>query len=233
MGWLHKHLGFGKQSTQSIRDRLGQLQFRIPEPETPLREVRFVSIDLETSGLDLQNDEILSIGAVALGNLNIKMNDQFECVVNQNSQLATQAVLIHGITPGQLQQGVRPEDALFSLLDYMEDAVCLAFHAGFDETMLKRAYKHYLGFPFAHRFIDIAQLAPAVMPNVKARSLDNWVHHFQIHMPKRHHACADALATAQLFQILVAHGLKKGATLGDLQVLVRRHLERKALYQPR
>ena len=55
----------------------------------------------------------------------------------------------------------------------------------------------------------------------KYRALDDWIGHFNIRIDARHNALADALATAQLFQVALAQGKEKGisdfAGLRDLE----------------
>jgi DNA polymerase-3 subunit epsilon len=73
--------------------------------------------------------------------------------------------------------------------------------------------------PF-NAWLDLAYLAPAVMPQPDRKmplSFDQWMEKFGITNFARHNALADALATAQLLQVVLAHAREQGiSTLGGL-----------------
>ena len=47
-------------------------------------------------------------------------------------------------------------------------------------------------------------LLPALFPGTQCRTLDDWLDHFGLAGAERHHAVADAFASAQLMQIALA-----------------------------
>ncbi len=70
--------------------------------------------------------------------------------------------------------------------------------------MLTRALKDSLGYRLQHPFLDVADMAPLLCPQATLREagLDDWIDHFKLQVEERHHASADALATAELALIL-------------------------------
>jgi DNA polymerase-3 subunit epsilon len=60
---------------------------------------------------------------------------------------------------------------------------------------------------------------------VKARALDEWMAHFDIHCLQRHHAAADALATAEL--LLHLWPRLRAETGGRLSALARLEASRR------
>ena len=80
----------------------------------------------------------------------------------------------------------------------------MAFHAPFDQVLLKRAFRG-AGLKLANRWLDLAALAPALYPAEARRrkALDDWLALFGIDNPIRHDALSDAYATALLFQVLL------------------------------
>ncbi|SFP05269.1 3'-5' exonuclease [Pseudomonas borbori] len=170
----------------------------------PLGEQRLVVLDLETSGLDMKRDRLLSIGAVAIDRGAIDFSQQFECTLHRLDHKVGPSVLIHGIAPSAIANGVEPAEALLDFMEFVGDSPLLAFHAGFDQRMLARALKQSLGYSLRHRFFDIAELAPLLCPQAKLPrgGLDDWTRYFGLQVQQRHHASADALATAELALIL-------------------------------
>lgn len=204
------------QASAARRDALPPPQ---PIDSTALNGARLVVLDLETSGLDFQHDEILSIGAVAIDTGILSMADQFECTVFRPTHRASQATLLHEITPGEINHGVPADDALLGLMEFAGYCVFLAFHAGFDQRMLKRGLRQDLNHRLQHRFLDVAELAPMLFPEAaqQCSTLDDWQNHFHLDNSERHNAAADAQATAEILLILLNRAAKQGTnTLAEL-----------------
>ncbi|AIZ34534.1 PolC-type DNA polymerase III [Pseudomonas sp. K1(2024)] len=176
-----------------------------------LREQRWVVLDLETSGLNLQRDQVLSIGAVAIEDGAIALGGQFERTLRRPEQKTNASVLIHGLGPSALAAGSDPAQALVELLEFIGDSPVLAFHAPFDQGMLGRALKDTLGYRLQQVFIDVAELAPMLNPDTVLREagLDDWVARFGLEVQARHHASADAQVTAELALILFSQARRQ------------------------
>lgn len=168
--------------------------------ERPLQQQRIVILDLETSGLDMKRDQVLSIGAVVIEHGGIDLGQQFECTLQRLDHQASASTLIHGIAPSEIANGEEPAEALLGFMEFLGDSPLLAFHAGFDQRMLARALKQTLGYRLQHQFFDAAELAPMLCPQADIRhgGLDAWTDYFGLQVQQRHHASADALVTAEL-----------------------------------
>ncbi len=180
----------------------------------PVNGSRCVVVDVETSGLNLWEDRLISIGAVAVVNGKIDLGDSFYVVLQQSAASGKENILLHGIGSGAQTEGVPAADALLDFLDYLQRDPLIAFHVTFDQTMIRRAMRSFLGFSFRHFWSDMAYVMPALNPALAARfrSLDDWIGHFEIHNEARHNALADALVTAQLFQVGQAQAKKNNIT---------------------
>jgi DNA polymerase III subunit epsilon len=182
-----------------------------------LSEQRWLVVDVETSGLNTRLDRLLAIGAVQVDDTVIRFDHSFEMVIKQSTVSATDNILIHRIAGDEQRQGVDAPDALAAFLAFSKRLPCVAFHAPFDEAMLKRAFNEYLDIDFSPPFIDLALLAPALVREAPARfrSLDDWLDYFSIKILARHRAVADALGTAQLFQILLSRAKEQKICSAD------------------
>ena len=199
--WWHKKKP-GLDAAQ--QQRLAHL----PKPRAlgdgSLRSQRWVVVDLETSGLNLNRDQVLSIGAVVIEDGAVDFSQLFERTLQRTDTKLGPSVLIHGLGPSAIAAGSNPAEALLDFMAFVGDSPLLAFHAPFDQHMLGRALKDSLGYRLAHPFLDVADLAPLLCPGTTLREagLDDWLNHFQLQAGERHHASADALATAELMLIL-------------------------------
>jgi DNA polymerase-3 subunit epsilon len=188
-------------------------------------DTRFVVVDVETTGLNLMTDTLISIGAVAVVNGRVALADSFSVVLQQRESSRKENILIHGISGSAQREGVPPADALLAFLEYLGKSPLVAFHVAFDETMIKRALRQYLGVSFKHPWLDLAYVLPALYPDLTRshHALDDWAGHFDIHNDDRHNALADALVTAQLLLVAMAQARLADQT-GDYDGL--RKLER-------
>ena len=179
-------------------------------------------LDLETSGLDRQRDQLLSIGALVIENGPIDLGQQFECTLRRLDHRASASTLIHGLSPSAIARGVEPAEALLGFMEFLAGSPLLAFHACFDQRMLARALEQSLGYRLHHDFFDVAELAPLLCPQAPIRNggLDDWTQYFALQAQQRHHASADALVTAELALILFSKARQQG--LDSLPALARR-----------
>jgi len=202
-GWLRTakpHLDATQQQ------RLAQLPQPVALGDAALRSQRWVVLDLETSGLNLNRDQVLSIGAVVIEDGAVDFSQMFERTLQRAETKLSPSVLIHGLGPSAIAAGSDPVDALLDFMEFVGDSPLLAFHARFDHHMLARALKDSLGYRLAHTFLDVADIAPLLYPEALLREagLDDWIDHFHLQVGERHHASADALATAELMLILLS-----------------------------
>jgi len=195
-----------------------------PAGDAPLAATRLVIVDVETSGLDPHSDRLISIGAVALYAGLVRFDDSFRVVLRQPRASARQNIVVHGIDGTTQLAGTHPAEALVEWLGFSRHAPLVGFHADFDRIMLTRALRGALGMEAPNRWLDIAMLLPALFPARRAVTLDEWTALFAIQNHARHDALADALATAQLFQVVLAEAARQGIhMLGVLGQLEKDH----------
>jgi DNA polymerase-3 subunit epsilon len=187
--------------------KLAQVSERIP-----LNEASFVIVDVETSGLDPRRDRLLAIGACELQSGRLLAGNGFERIVFQEETSEKENILIHGIAPGEQAAGIAPEQALLDFLEYAGKQVLVAYHAAFDQTVIDRATREVLGTRAPNRWLDLADLAPALYPEARLphASLDDWLYRFDIQVRARHRAVDDVLATGELMLILLKRARQRG-----------------------
>jgi DNA polymerase-3 subunit epsilon len=194
-----------------------------PDDALPPRALRWVVVDCESSGLDPERDRLLSIGAVAVREGRVAHADAFGAVLRQDQASAVTNILVHGIGAEAQLGGREPAAALDEFARFAAAAPLVAFHAPFDQALLGRAMAAS-SRPWKPRWLDLAQLAPALYPQraKSCTSLDDWLAAFAIGHPARHDAMADAYATAQLLLILLAEAERQGvAAAGGLFAVAR------------
>lgn len=165
----------------------------------------WVVVDVETGGLNPRADPLLAIGAVRVVGNAIAMAPTCEVRLRQLEATTADNILVHGITTGQQLSGLAPAEALLDWLAFAGGQPRLAYHAEFDRVALQRASLNALGLPDHAIWLDLAVLAPLLLPQGPGfnRPLDDWLAYFRIPVYQRHGALADAYATAQLWLALL------------------------------
>lgn len=182
---------------------------------------RWVVVDVESTGLDPRSDRLVAIAGVALhfseGAPRVVADDSFEVVVQAAGPGFDRAnILVHGVGVGAQRRGVELPQALQAFERWAGPALRAGFHVDFDRVLIERARRTAgLARERAH-WLDLAPLAAATHPQVRARALDEWLEHFGIACLARHEAVADTLATAELllrlWPALGRAGVKDAAT---------------------
>jgi DNA polymerase-3 subunit epsilon len=184
---------------------------------------RWVVVDVETSGMDIASDELISFGAVAMHeDGHVLPGDSIEIVVRQGQASSRENILVHGVGVAAQLNGVDPARAIGLFMEYVSTAPILAFHAPFDRGFLARVIKFYVNQPFDNPWLDVAELAPALYPALHLRSLDEWLNRFDIPVSVRHSAASDAFATALLASRLLPEARRQGApSFGKMMKIAR------------
>ena len=223
MSWFEALFSKQAELTPHQAKRLAAWQaLPVPRHDQPFNASRYVIVDVETSGLNTARDHLIAIGAVAVTRGRIQLSDSLEIVLQQTEASEKDNILIHGIGGTVQREGTPPVDALLTFLEYLGKDPLIAFHVAFDQAMINRAFKQFLGLRFDHSWADLAYVAPALHPRIarSTRALDDWMALFGISNYARHNALADALATAELL-LALRHTLetRNMTTFRDLKSL--------------
>lgn len=163
---------------------------------------KFYAVDIETTGLDLGKDEIVSFACVPIVNLNILVRDTFYTLVKPK-RYDFKAMRYHGISKDDLMDAPVFEDVSDRILK-MLDGVLVGHTVAFDFTFLKTAFKS-LGVRFKRDIIDIAMVERWLRLKRKIEesdvSLDGMIASYGLEQHYRHNAAADAFFAAQIFQM--------------------------------
>ena len=177
-------------------------------PKTPIRQLRFVVLDCETSGLDYKKDSILSIAGLSIQNFQIDIGTHFEAFFYHQNYLPDDSVKVHGILGNHLKQGQSEKEILLDLLAFLRDSIIVGHHIGFDVAILNQALKKHFEITLNNKTLDTAWLAKRIT-NPTATSftpqpLDALCKEYNIPLGKRHTAAGDTFITALLFLKLLA-----------------------------
>lgn len=174
-----------------------------------IRVERWVILDVETSGLNPQEAQLLAVAGVAVQvdwhtrRLVICPSDSLEVEIRPTRPVTDKNnILVHGIGHKRQQMGLPLGEALPQVLQFIAGSPLLAFHAWFDHIMITRHLQLASLAPLPNPWIDIEKLCVALEPTHRARSLDAWLDKYHITCTARHEAASDAFAECELLQCM-------------------------------
>ncbi len=202
-----------------------QLSVPFPPPGRDCREVRFLAVDLETTGLDAAADEILSVGWVALEGGRIDLGTAGHRLVAATRAVAPTAPL-HRITDDVAASGAPPAEVLTELLRLLAGRVLVAHNAAFELQFLDAACRRAFGGPLLVPAVDTLALAVGWLERRIPRErrpdlrLDAVRRRHNLPRYRAHDALADAVAAAELFLAQLAKRERAGGALPLRAVLL-------------
>jgi DNA polymerase III subunit epsilon len=197
-------------------------QLSFDELGTPLREVTFVVLDLETTGGSARTDAITEIGAVKVrGGERIA---ELATLVDPGTGIPPNVVALTGITTAMLVGAPRLPVVLPSVLELLRGAVLVAHNAPFDAGFLRAACERHGQVWPRPPVVCTARLARAVLGRDEAPSvrLGALARLFGTATTPTHRALADARATVEVLHRLLERVGNLGVqSLEELLALVR------------
>jgi len=183
----------------------------VAAPSTPYDQVDFLAIDLETTGLDPEADEILSIGYVPIVAGRIRLAGAAHHLVRPRGPVPEETAVIHGLLDGALATAPPLEEALPRLLGALAGRVGIAHHARIERRFLNAACRRLYGRPLTMPFVCTLSLERRALALSGREAADGELRlgttraRYGLPRYRAHNALADALAAGELFLAQAAH----------------------------
>ena len=156
----------------------------------------FVFLDIETTGLDADTDQIIEVGAV-------KVSDgkeiEFHRLINTDVHVPEAVQKLTGITDAVLKSGVLLEECLRDLYAFIQGAVLVGYNLSFDIKFLNRAFEKYSLEPINNKTLELmyeAKKRNSFQVNYK---FETTLKEYRIDQIVLHRALDDAKLMYQLF----------------------------------
>ena len=121
-------------------------------------EGEFVTLDCETTGLDVRRDKIVSIGAVRIVGNRLLTSQRLELLVRPDSAMKADSVRVHRLRQSDVAQGLAPEQAMRRLLDFIGSRPLVGYFLEFDVALLNREIWPMLGVRLPQRKIEVSAM---------------------------------------------------------------------------
>lgn len=181
-----------------------------PDLGADYRDIEFVALDLETTGLDSGDDEILSVGLVSLKAGRIELATAEHYLVTPLRPIPESSAVIHRITDDTAAAGIELSEVMPKVLSRLCGRVLLGHHVSIEREFLDAACCRLYGAGF---LVPLADTEVLIQRWLEQRSQPVAGSNLRLHalrerygLPRygAHNALTDALATAELFYAFVA-----------------------------
>jgi DNA polymerase-3 subunit epsilon len=198
--------------------------------DTPINQVAFLALDLETTGMNPETDAIISIGFIPLFFDRILCQGARYRVIRPDHLRPEIQTVIHGITHSCMDACPR-FDAIFPLLlQAMTGRVIVAHYSRIERAFLHNAVSDLTGDAFEFPVVDTMELESRKHPFFRPNRLQRWMgeknspslrlaharDRYNLPSYRPHHALTDALATAELFLAQIRDRFSPDTPISDL-----------------
>jgi DNA polymerase-3 subunit epsilon len=198
------------------------LERPFPARKTDYRDVEYVAMDLETTGLDPRKDHILSFGLLVIKGTRIDLSTARHLLVRTSRDIPEESAVIHQITHDQMAQGGDIADLLPLVLEAMAGRVLVAHHARIEIGFISAACEGLYGLRPPIPTVDTQTVALRLFQRrditvaPKELRLHGLRERYNLPRYPAHNALSDALSAAELFLAEAAHRDQgKGMPLGE------------------
>lgn len=169
----------------------------------------WISLDLETTGLDPRSDHILSLAAVPVADGRVQLSERFERRIRPDRGFGIDSIRHHHITPDEAAGGRAVTPAVREFLQWLGSRRLLGYHLAFDLAMLAPHVRALTGFALPHPRIELAdafaararRARPDVPPNLDFQHIADAL---GVPVLGRHTALGDATTVAACWLALQA-----------------------------
>ncbi|MHA6265199.1 3'-5' exonuclease [Arenibacterium sp. CAU 1754] len=193
--------------------------------DTALRDLCFVPFDTETTGLSVEKDSIVQLGAVRVLNVRMIKGEFINSFVNPGRPIPSASTAIHGVSDADVAEAPDIATVGRAFHHFARDAVLVAHNAPFDIGLLRK-FEPEIGVEWNHPVLDTVLMSAVIFGTTEQHSLDALCERLSISIPAhlRHTAFGDAKATGEALVKLLPLLEGKGVhTFGQLIEETRKH----------
>ncbi|HEU4874406.1 MAG TPA: exonuclease domain-containing protein [Pyrinomonadaceae bacterium] len=186
-----------------------------------LKDLDFVVVDVEATGAKTPPNRLIELGAFRIRGGRIV--DKFLSLVNPEIPIPRFVASLTGISNDMVKNAPVFAEVAPRWLDFVSDSVLVAHNAPFDTSFLNHEISRvYANHRMVNPHLCTVRLSRRAFPELSNHRLETIAQHFSIPIASRHRAGSDALATAEIFIVLLTeleetHGIKDLAAARNFQ----------------
>ncbi|SDW87638.1 DNA polymerase-3 subunit epsilon [Lutibacter oricola] len=166
----------------------------------------YAILDIETTGGKFNEEGITEIAIYRFDGHDVV--DTFVSLINPERDIQPFVVKLTGINSGMLKNAPKFFEVAKRIVEITKDCVLVAHNANFDNRILTTEFRR-LGFDFERETLCTVELSQALIPDQPTYKLGKLCRSLAIPVSSRHRAEGDAMATVQLFKLLLNKDVDK------------------------
>ncbi|WP_052520284.1 exonuclease domain-containing protein [Aneurinibacillus migulanus] len=220
MGMFYGQGGADLRQEAWTRSLLQESQRHADLLQTPLRELVYTSVDIETTGFYPERGaEVISIAAIRMNGREIAHDDLFSVYVRPSGCIPDHITVLTGITENMVAEAPPLGEVFASFEAFLTNTIVIGYYIGhelkfFNHFLWRSSYRR-----FTHRTLEMKKVAECLYPQLTEHRMEDVLEWAGISIKNRHHAQSDVRMTAELWSVmqksLEIHGVQ---TLADLYV---------------
>ncbi len=181
----------------------------LPEGNSPFSQCEFVSLDIETTGLDAKKADILSAGWVLVRNGRVDLSTCESHLIRPEGEVGDSAS-VHGLTDTQVESGLDRSIVFGRIIRALTGRTLVVHHAGLDKALLDRLCVSQFGCPLPVPVVDTMaielkrQQRRHHVSEKQSLRLTDLRTLYNLPYYQAHDCLVDAIATAELLIAMVA-----------------------------
>jgi len=160
----------------------------------------YAVLDIETTGGKFNEEGITEVAIYRFDGHEV--TDQFISLVNPEKPIQDFVVKLTGINNKMLKNAPKFFEVAKRIIEITKDCILVAHNAEFDSRVLRTEFRR-LGYDYEINSLCTVELSRKLIPDEPSYSLGKLCKSLGIPMSNRHRASGDALATVQLFKLLL------------------------------
>jgi DNA polymerase-3 subunit epsilon len=160
----------------------------------------YAVLDIETTGGKFNEEGITEVAIYRFDGHEV--TDQFISLVNPERPIQDFVVKLTGISNKMLKSAPKFFEVAKRIIEITKGCILVAHNAEFDSRVLATEFRR-LGYNYEINSLCTVELSRKLIPDEKSYSLGKLCKSLGIPMSNRHRASGDALATVQLFKLLL------------------------------
>lgn len=161
----------------------------------------YVIFDLETTGINPQEDRIVEISAIKVKERRIV--EEFSTLVNPEKKIPLAASLVNKISDEMVKDAPKIEEALRSFTDFIGDEILIGHNIHeFDMKFIHRDIERYLGLFLCNDYIDTLPMSRSLLPELKRHRLVDLAEKYGVSSEGAHRALNDCRMNQVVYEEL-------------------------------
>lgn len=183
---------------KSLKDQKYQYLFDSPHKD------EYICFDCETTGLSVEKDDIISIGAVLIKDNMIVSSKKFVKFIKPKTKLQEEAIKVHHIRECDLEEAEELDTVIEEFLQFIGNRKLVGYYLEFDIAMINKYLKPKLGIKLPNKAYEVSaiyhdwKIEKIPQSHIDLR-FDTIMKELQIPKMGKHDAYNDALMTAMMF----------------------------------